>query len=242
MAGMGTIVNMIAVIAGGAVGLFLKGGLPQRFEKTIMQALGMSTIFIGIGGALQGIFTISDGGVETGRTMIMIISLAAGGLIGEILNIETRLEKFGETLQKVVGVSGENKFVEGFVTTALVTCVGAMAIIGSLNDGLKGDPSMLYAKSILDGIIAIIFSSTLGIGVLFAALPLGVYQGAITISAKYIEPFLSNELITNMSFIGSVLIFGIGINLLFGKKIKVGNMLPAILIPAIYELITSINI
>lgn len=242
MAGMGTMVNMIAVIAGGAVGLFLKGGLPQRFEKTIMQALGMSTIFIGIGGALQGIFTINDGGLETGRTMIMIISLATGGLIGEILNIERRLEKFGETLQKVVGVSGENKFVEGFVTTALVTCVGAMAIIGSLNDGLKGDPSMLYAKSILDGIIAIIFSSTLGIGVLFASLPLGVYQGAITISAKYIEPFLSNELITNMSFIGSVLIFGIGINLLFGKKIKVGNMLPAILIPAIYELITSINI
>lgn len=240
MAGMGTIINMIAVIAGGTVGLFLKGGLPERFEKTIMQSLGMSTIFIGIGGAIQGILTISEGGLETSRTMIMIISLALGSLIGEVLNIESGLEKFGEKLQKIVGVSGENKFVEGFVTTALVTCVGAMAIIGSLNDGLKGDPSMLYAKSILDGIIAIIFSSTLGIGVLFAALPLGVYQGAITVSAKYIEPFLSNELITNMSFIGSVLIFGIGINLVFGKKIKVGNMLPAILIPAIYELITSI--
>src|SRR5690554_4131515 len=118
MAGMGTIVNMIAIIAGGAVGLFLKGGLPKRFEKTIMQALGMSTIFIGISGALQGIFIISNGKIETSRTMIMIITLAIGGLIGEVLDIESRLEKFGETLQKIVGVSGENKFVEGFVTTA----------------------------------------------------------------------------------------------------------------------------
>lgn len=239
MIGLGTIVNMVAIIAGGAIGMLLKGGLPERFEKIIMQSLGLSTIFIGISGALQGMFAINEGKLETGRTMIMIISLVMGAFIGELLNIEKKLEKAGGSLQNMIGIRGENKFVEGFVTTSLVVCVGAMAIIGSLNDGLRGDPSMLYAKSILDGVISVIFASTLGVGVLFAALPLGLYQGAITIGARYVEPLLSGELITNLSFIGSVLIFGIGVNLLFEKKIKVGNMLPALLIPIAYEWIMN---
>lgn len=239
MTGLGTIVNMITIIGGGIIGMLLKGGLPERFEKIIMQSLGLSTIFIGISGALQGMFAINNGKLETGGTMIMIISLVMGAFIGELLNIEKKLEKAGGSLQNMIGIRGENKFVEGFVTTSLVVCVGAMAIIGSLNDGLRGDPSMLYAKSILDGVIAVIFASTLGVGVLFAALPLGLYQGAITISAGYVEPLLSSELITNLSFIGSVLIFGIGVNLLFEKKIKVGNMLPALLIPIVYEWIMN---
>lgn len=242
MSGLGTIANMAAILIGSAVGLLLKGGLKQRFQTTIMNALGLAVMFVGISGALQGLYVVKGEGLETANVMLMIVSLAIGGLLGELIDIEARLDHMGEwikTTLKVRGEKGQN-FVEGFVSSSLLFCIGAMAIIGSLQDGLAQDASMLYAKAIIDGVVAIFFASTLGIGVFFSILPLGIYQGGITLSAKYIEPFLSDQMIANLSFLGSILIFGIGINMIFGKKIKCGNLLPAVLIPILYEWIIGL--
>ncbi|MBQ7799103.1 MAG: DUF554 domain-containing protein, partial [Oscillospiraceae bacterium] len=190
---------------------------------------------------LTGLLKITEGGkIETSGTMLMIISLILGTFVGELLKIEDRLERVGEKLKKAVKAKNSGNFVEGFVTTTLIFCVGAMAIVGSLEDGLTGDFSMLAAKSVLDGIMAIIVASTMGIGVLFSAIPVFIYQGAITLLAEFISPVLSPELVLNLSYIGSALIFGIGVNQVFGKKIKTGNMLPALLVPIVYELFTKL--
>jgi uncharacterized membrane protein YqgA involved in biofilm formation len=199
-------------------------------------------MFIGISGALQGLMIVGKDGLETQNVMLMTISLAVGAFLGELIDIEARLEHLGDWMKsrlKFKGEKGQN-FVEGFVSSSLLFCIGAMAIIGSLNDGLRGDASTLYIKAILDGTSSIFFASALGIGVFFSILPLGIYQGLITLSAKFVEPFLSDQLILNISFVGSVLIFGIGINMIFGKKIKCGNILPAVLIPIVYEIMRNL--
>jgi uncharacterized membrane protein YqgA involved in biofilm formation len=185
-------------------------------------------------------FVVKGEGIETANVTMMIVSLAIGALFGELIDIEARLDRMGEWIKSTLKVKGEKgqNFVEGFVSSSLLFCIGAMAIIGSLQDGLSGNASMLFAKSIIDGTVAIFIASTLGVGVIFSIIPLGIYQGGITLSAKYIEPYLSEQMIANLSFIGSILIFGIGINMVFGKKIKCGNLLPAVLVPVIYELIT----
>jgi len=242
MVGLGTLANMATIVIGATIGIVIKGGLKQRFQDTIMNALGLAVMFIGISGALQGLFIIDGGELQTKNVMLTIISLALGALIGEIINVEARLERMGELIKTTLKVKGEKgqNFIEGFVSSSLLFCIGAMAIIGSLQDGLSGDASMLYAKALIDGTVAIFFASTLGIGVLFSIIPLGIYQGVITLSAKYIEPYLSEQLITNISLIGSILIFGIGINMIFGKKIKCGNLLPAVLIPVAYEFLMKL--
>ncbi len=242
MIGLGTLGNIVLIIIGSTIGLIIKGGLNKRFQDTVMNALGLGVMFIGISGALQGIYIVKDGRLDTANIMLMIVSLAIGSFLGELINIEDKLERMGELIKtslKVKGEKGQN-FVEGFVTSSLLFCVGAMAIIGSLNDGLSADPSMLLTKGIIDGTCAIFFASTLGIGVFFSIIPLGIYQGFITLSAKYIEPYLNDQLISNISFIGNILILGIGINMIFGKKIKCGNLLPAVLIPVAYEFILKL--
>lgn len=239
MVGIGTLVNVIAVILGSGIGLLFNGGLKKRFQDILMQVLGLSVIFIGASGALKGMFVLKDSTIETTGSMLLILSLVIGSFLGEWINIEGKMEQFGEFIKQKVKGNNNPKFVEGFVSTSLVTCVGAMAIVGALQDGLMRDPSMLFTKSILDGVIAIIFASTLGIGVLFSVIPLALYQGAITIFAKFIEPILTDTMISNMSFVGSVLIFGIGVNLAFGKKFRVGNMLPALIIVIISSLFFS---
>lgn len=242
MVGLGTMANMAAILIGSIFGIMIKGGLKKRFQETIMKALGLAVMFIGISGALQGLLKVKDGGLESSNIMLMIVSLAFGAVIGEMIDIEARLDQMGELIKiklKVNGEKGQN-FVEGFVTCSLLFCVGAMAIIGSLQDGLSGDASMLYAKAFIDGTAALIFASALGIGVLFSIIPLGIYQGIITLSAKLVEPYLDDRLISEISVIGSILIFGIGINMIFGKKIKCGNILPAVLIPIVYEVINKL--
>ncbi|BCS82337.1 DUF554 domain-containing protein [Anaerocellum diazotrophicum] len=243
MTGLGTIVNALAVIVGSIFGLILKFGIPERFKATIMQAISLSVIFIGISGVLQGIFKIlSNGKIDRQFIMLMIFSLVIGGLVGEILRIEDFLEKLGDRIKKAVSkvIKSENStFTEGFVTASLVFCVGAMAIVGSLEDGLNHNFSILFAKSILDGITSIIFSATLGIGVMFSSVAVLFYQGTITLLAGLIKPFLTDIVVLQMSMVGSVLIFAIGINMLGVSKIKVGNLLPAIFVPALWYLINS---
>ncbi len=222
---LGTIVNTVAIIAGSLIGLFFKGSIPEKYSKTIMHAIGLAVILIGLKTALK-----------TDDILIIIISLAIGSVIGELLRIEDRLERLGKWLGHLV--SGDNEGIaKGFVTASLIYCVGAMAIVGSLESGLSGNHQTLFAKSLLDGIGSILFASTLGIGVLFSAVSVFLYQGAITLAASTLKPFLIPGVVVQMSAVGGLLILAIGINLLEIKKLKIGNMLPAIFIPLIYQIL-----
>lgn len=234
---MGTIINVAAVILGGISGKFINGSAIKKYEATLMHALGICTLFIGIGGTLSQMLVITDRTLSTRGTMLMIFSLVLGALAGEILQIEDHLTHLGEKIKKAVHATHDTRFVDSFMANTLVICIGAMAIVGSLQDGLSGDYSMLAAKAALDCVITLIFTSTLGIGAAFAAIPLGIYQGAITLMAHFIEPYLSQALIGDLSYVGSILITGVGINLIFNKGIKLANMLPAILGPVIYHLV-----
>jgi hypothetical protein len=237
--GIGTIVNLIAILVGGSIGLLLKNGLAERFKTTIMQALGLAVLFIGVSGTLQGIFQITETSqIDRQYIMTMIICLVVGGFLGEWMDIEKQLDNLGLLIQKKIGKVGD--FAKGFVTASLVYCVGAMAIVGALEDGLLRNPGTLFAKSILDGVSAVVFSSTLGVGVLFSSISVLIYQGSITLLAGVVEPVLTETVITQMSLIGNILIFSIGINILEIKKIKVGNLLPAIFIPIVIEVVQKL--
>jgi uncharacterized membrane protein YqgA involved in biofilm formation len=236
--GLGTIVNVVAIIAGGIIGVFIKRGLPNRFKDTVVQAIGLSVCMIGISGALQGMFKVIEGGsIDKQYTMILIFSLIIGGLIGELINIEDKLDRVGNWFQYRFAKEG-GSFAQGFVTASLVFCVGAMAIVGSLEDGLLGNPSTLFAKSILDGVLSIVLASTMGIGVVFSAVPILIYQGGVTLLAGLVKPLLTDVVILQMSMVGSILILGIGINILEIKKVKVGNLLPAMFVPIAYYVFT----
>lgn len=243
MHGVGTLVNALAIIAGATVGILIKGGLPKRFEETIFSAIGLAVMFIGIGGTLTGLLKISGGALDTQYTMMMVLSLVLGAVLGELLNIEKGLDNLGGWVKtKMPKKLAGNSFVDGFVTASMLFCVGAMAIVGSLQDGLSGNYTTLFAKSILDGISSLLLGASLGFGVAMSAVPLFIYQGGITILAQFIKPALENYplLIGQISCIGSILIVAIGFNMLFGKKIKVGNLLPAIFFPIIFALLKSV--
>lgn len=241
MKGLGTILNVAAVVSGGALGILIKGGIKEKMQNILVQACGLATLFIGIGGTLENMLVVSEGRVSVQGTLLLICSLVIGSAVGEWIDIEGRLENIGEKLKGLVKSKNDSRFVDGFVSASLVICIGAMAVVGSVQDGLTGDYSMLLSKSILDFIIIIVFASTMGIGVLFSALPLGIYQGLITLLAVFIAPYMTDSMISSLSLVGSALIFGVGINLIWDNKLRVGNMLPALFIPVIYELILRIS-
>lgn len=224
---LGTIVNVITIIIGSLVGILLKKGIKDEYKETIMNGIGLAVLIIGI-----------SGGIKSNNTVLVIASIVLGSLIGEIIGIENKLDQLGNRMEKKFG-KGDSNFSRGFVTASLVYCIGAMAIVGSLESGLSGNHETLFAKSMLDGISAIIFASTLGIGVAFSAIPVFIYQGAITLLANSVKGILTPEVVLEMSAVGGILILAIGINILGIKKIKVGNMLPAIFIPIIYYLIVK---
>jgi len=240
MIGLGTIVNAAAIITGGVSGSLLRSGLPERFRETIMQALGLSVLMIGFSGALQGMYRVTSGGrLDREFIMLMIFSIVTGAIIGELMNIEDKLENLGKWIQNRY-LKNSGNFAEGFVTASLVYCVGAMAIVGSLEDGLTGNTGTLFAKAVLDGVSAVIFAATLGVGVAFSAIPVFIYQGVITLMAGYIKPWLTDTVIIQTSLVGSILIIAIGFNILELKRIKVGNLLPGIFIPLIYYIIKTV--
>ena len=206
----------------------------------MMQALGVCTIFIGLSGALKGMFSVENGSLETSGTMLLIGSLVAGALLGEWIQIEKWMDHFGEWLRRKVGGKNDSQFVEGFVSASLVICVGAMAIVGALEDGMRGDYSMLAAKAVLDAGIVLVFASTYGKGAVFSALPVGIWQGLITLFARFLEPVLTTQIISDLSFTGNVLIFCVGVNLAFGKRFRVGNMLPALLFTVFFDVLAKI--
>ena len=240
MIGLGTIVNVIAIVVGGLIGLVFKGGLKERFREVLMQACGLAVVFIGAAGAFEMIFSVEGAGLSSNHTMLIVISLVIGGLVGELINIEKGLDIMGDKLKKLVKAGNDNKFVDGFVTASLVFCVGAMAICGPIDEALTGDSTTLYIKSILDMIMVMVLASVYGVGALFSALAVGIYQGIFTVFGVFIADFMSDALISTLSGVGSILIFAVGVNLLWPKKIRVGNLLPALLVPVIWEAVQYI--
>ena len=218
---LGTIVNTAAILLGTLLGLLLKKGLPERFQDVIMKGLALCVLLIGISGALKG-----------ENTLIAILSIAIGAIIGEIIDLDRRLNNLGQLLEaRFSKGDGEQTVARAFVMSSLLFCVGAMAIVGSLQSGMTGDHEMIYTKSMLDGISSIIFASSLGYGVVFSAVAVFVYQGAIVLLAQWIAPFLSDAVIVEMTCTGSLLIIALGLNMLGLTRIKVANYLPALLLP-----------
>ena len=236
MIGLGTIANTVAVILDGGLGLLLKNGIAKRFEKILMQSLGLATMFIGISGTLKYMLVVENGSLSTQGTMLLIFSLVIGCLLGEWLDIESKMETVGVKLKAIARIKNDSRFVDGFVTASLIICVGAMAIVGAMQDGLTGDSSMLIAKSLLDFVIVAVVTATYGIGAAFSAIPIFVYQGIITLIAALFGTIISDGLIAELSFVGNALVFCVGVNLVREKTFRVANMLPALLIPILAEL------
>ena len=234
MLGLGTMINCGGIIAGGLLGLLFGNLLQKRFQEILMTATAVCVLFIGIGGALQEMLTISNGQLSSDGTMMMIGSFAIGALLGEWMNIELRLEQFGQWLKIKTGSSGDASFVDGFVTASLTVCVGAMAVVGAIQDGMEGDYSILAAKAILDFLIILIMTASLGKGCLFAAVPVAIFQGLLTILARFIKPFMTAAALSNLSLVGSIMIFCVGVNLLWNKGIRVANLLPGLVIAVLW--------
>lgn len=230
MPGTGTIINVIAIIIGGMLGVLFGKNLKERHQDTLCKSCGVCVLFIGISGALEGMMKIENGSLASGKTMLIIASLALGSLIGEIINIEDRFESFGEWLKIKSGNAKDKKFVEGFVTASLTVCIGAMAIVGAIQDGILGDSSVLVTKAVLDLIIIMVMTCSWGKGCAFSAIPVAVLQGSVTALSSFIKPIMTEEVLANLSIVGSILIFCVGINLVWEKKIRVANLLPAIVI------------
>lgn len=230
---LGTIVNSLAIIGGCLVGLIVKGRLTEKISLTIMNGLALCVLYIGISGALKGEDTLQ-----------IIICIAVGALIGEIIDIDKKLNDLGEMIERKINGKRKNassdekiSISEGFVTSSLLFCVGAMAVVGSLESGLQGNHTTLFAKSILDGVSSIIFTSSLGIGVMLSSIAILIYQGSITILAGGLSTVLTEAVVNNMSAVGSLLIVGLGFNMLGICKIKVANLLPAVFIPIVIGLL-----
>ena len=222
---LGSIANAAAIIIGGVAGSIFKRGLSERFSSLIISALGLFTLAIGI------MFAI-----ESKSIMVVVFSLVLGAIIGEWIDIDKRMNNLGDYIQDKLK-SKEGNFSQGFVTATLLFCVGSLAIMGSLQSGLMNDHKILFTKAIVDGITSVVFASTLGLGVVLSFLPVLIYQGAITLLASVVAPYLSGAVITEMTATGGILLIGVGINILEIKKIKVSNMLPAIFLPIILMLI-----
>lgn len=228
MVGLGTIINSAAIIVGGVFGHLFGKILNERIQDSLQKASGICVLFIGIAGAMEGMLKLSGSSLSAGRSMLIVASLALGALVGEILNIEHGFERFGEWLKVKTGNAKDKSFVEGFVTASLTVCIGAMAVVGSIKDGISGDYSILVTKAILDLIIITVMTCSLGKGCAFSAIPVAVFQGLITALARLIKQLMTDGALANLSLIGSILIFCVGVNLVWDKRIKVANLLPSL--------------
>ena len=229
MPGTGTLINVGAIILGGILGTLFGKALSERHQDTLCKACGICVLFLGIAGALEGMLTVSENSVTSGGTMLIIACLALGALFGETINLEDKFEAFGEWLKIKSGNAKDKKFVEGFVTASLTVCIGAMAIVGAIQDGILGDYSVLVTKAILDLIIIMVMTCSFGKGCAFSAIPVAILQGGVTALSLLIKPIMTETALLYLSVVGNILIFCVGINLVFGKKIKVANLLPSII-------------
>lgn len=229
MPGLGTLINAAGIIIGGFAGLLFGKLIKPRMQETMTCACGICVIFLGIAGAMEKMLTAHENGtLVSGGTMMVIASVVLGALLGELINIEAGLERFGGWLKKVTHSEGDGGFIDGFVNASLTVCIGAMAVVGAIQDGIYGDYSTLTAKAVLDLIIIMIMTSAKGKGCIFSAIPVIAFQGGITALSRLIEPIMTEPALSNLSLVGSILIFCVGVNLVWGKKVRVANFLPGI--------------
>ena len=233
MIGLGTIINCASILAGGILGLLFGRFLKEDMQNSLTKACGISTIFIAIAGALESMLRIEQNTLVSRGSLLIVSCLALGTLIGEILNIENLFERFGEWLKCKTGNAKDSRFIEAFVVASLTVCIGAMAIVGAIEDGMTGDFSILATKAVLDLIIIMVMTCAMGKGCIFSAIPVGILQGSITLLARFVSPIMTQDALSNLSMIGSILIFCVGVNLVWGKKVKVANMLPAVVLAVI---------
>ena len=236
---MGTLINVAAIIGGGLLGLAVGHLMNDRYHKTINLAMGLSIIALAISGFVAEMLDIAQTGtgtntvfdITTKGTYIIIFSLVLGGLVGELIDIESQMERLGTWLKMKSGSAKDVGFVDGFVTSSLTVCIGAMAVLGAIMDGVAGDHTLLITKAILDFVIIMVMTSSMGKGCIFSAIPVGIWQGSITLLAKALEPIMTDVALSNLGLVGNILIFCIGINIIIDGRghIKVANLMPAII-------------
>ncbi|MBQ6232975.1 MAG: DUF554 domain-containing protein [Clostridia bacterium] len=230
MLGLGTLINCGAIVGGGLVGHFTGKLFKEEQQDALTKACGVSTVFIAIAGAMEGMLSIREGAVSSAKSLLVVLCLALGTMIGEALRLERGIERFGEWLKNRTGNSGDKGFVNAFVTASLTVCVGAMAIVGSIRDGIMGDYSTLAVKAVLDFVIIAVMTSSMGKGCAFSAIPVFLLQGGVTLLASVVAPVMTQTAVQYLSLIGSVLIFCVGVNLVWGRRLRVANMLPALIL------------
>ena len=237
MTGLGTVVNCAAVIVGALIGMLFKKALKERFCELITQSMGLAVIFIGAAGGVGRIIELNKAENGTVQIVMMVLAFTLGSFFGELINIQHLTERFASWLKVKTKSENDNGFVSGFVSASLTICVGAMAVIGPIQDALSHDYSTLFTKAVLDLVIIMVMASAMGKGTAFSVIPLAAIQGSITLIAKLVEPYLTQSAVTNISFVGSMMIFCVGVNLMFDKKIRVANMLPTIIFSVAFSFI-----
>ena len=236
--GIGVLANVLGIVGGGLLGLGCGRLMSERFQKAIMMACAVAVIFLGLTGTVKEMLQIgADGGVTLVGTNCMLASLIGGAVIGEAIDLEDRMERFGHWLQQKTGSGGDTRFVEGFVTASLTVCIGAMAVIGSINDRLLSDPSVLFAKTVIDAVIVMIMTSALGKGCIFSAISVGIFQGIIFLLAGFLEPIMTPAALKSLSAVGNILIFCVGTNLFGLPHVRIANLLPALVIAVVWVLV-----
>ena len=237
MIGLGTIINVLAILAGGAAGLLGGKWLNARCQETLIRAMGVCVMVVGLAGAMEKMLAVEGGKLAAGGTMMLVISMALGGLAGEMLDLDGKMERFGRWLREKSGNGKDKQFLDAFVTATMTVCIGAMAIVGAVEDGIHGNYTILAAKALMDFVIILVMASSMGKGCLFSAIPVGIFQGSVTLLARLVEPLLTAAALGNLSLVGSVLIFCVGVNLIWNHTIRVANLLPALVVAVAYALL-----
>lgn len=230
MIGLGTLINVGLVTAGGLAGLVFGRFITERIQDALLKAIGVCILFVGVGGTVEHMLTVEGAHLASSGSMMMLISMSAGALIGEMLDLEAHIEQFGEWLKRRTGNQDDNSFVNAFVTCSLTVSIGAMAIVGSIQDGVSGDWSTLALKGAIDAVTVCVMTAGMGRGCIFSALPILVFEGGMTLLARVLEPLFTATALSNLALVGSILIFCVGVNLIWPKTFKPANMLPAVLI------------
>lgn len=235
MPGFGTLLNAAAIVLGGLLGLMFRSKLSAALQENLVRAVALCCLFIGIEGTIEQAMTIVENGLRAQGTMMAMGSLIVGTLIGSWMGIESGIVRFGQWLKLKTGSDKDQQFVSAFVTTSLTVCIGAMAVVGAIKDGIAQDYSILAAKSVLDFVFVMAFAATLGKGCLFSAIPVAIFQGLVTILSTFIEPYLTAQAVSNLSLVGSMMIFCVGVNIIWETKFRVADMLPALLIAVVWS-------
>ena len=237
MIGLGTLINVAAIVVGGGIGLAGGKRLSSRAQQTLIRGMAVCVLFVAIGGVMEEMLVVENGALRTRGTLMLVVSIALGGLMGELLDLDRRLEGFGRWLREKSGNGRDSRFLDGFITATMTVSIGAMAIVGAVEDGIHGDYTILAAKSLMDFVIILVMASSLGKGCLFSAIPVGLIQGSVTLLARLVQPLLTPAALSALALVGSALIFCVGLNLLWEKTIRVANLLPALVVAVAYALL-----